>query len=106
MNAQYSLEQQLQELVGIANREGLYDAASWLNTKLSNILAKENENVPTSFDELPWDEDDMRLAGMSEPEKDFDQLLYSARDSLSHMGESKQTTIKYEGPRAYAKSNS
>ncbi len=34
VQTQYSLTQQLQELVHIANRSGLYDAADWLKTQL------------------------------------------------------------------------
>lgn len=38
MNAQYSLTDQLRELVKLANKNGLYDAADWLNTQIQTVL--------------------------------------------------------------------
>lgn len=46
MNDQRSLMDQLETLYGLANKNGLYDAADWLRLKLdrmrANLLAKAN----------------------------------------------------------------
>lgn len=39
---QGSLKEQLQELVFLANREGLYDAADFVTRALENFVTKEN----------------------------------------------------------------
>ena len=49
------MEQQLQELIGIANREGLYDAADWLKTALHQPSRVFDDSDWNAFNDVFFD---------------------------------------------------
>ena len=86
MNDQRSTTDQLQSLIELANKNGLYDAADWVKTRLENPAAPQFPDVSNLADfSARQVVDDLIIAGTPNPDDILHRHQYIVEQTLLRM---------------------